>query len=41
MKRTCLHKNTNTDEHKICELHPVEILLNEQPFDPKEKNLIK
>jgi hypothetical protein len=36
MKRTCLQKNTNTDEQNTCEFHLAEILLEEQLFYPKD-----
>ena len=41
MKRTCLHKNTNTDEHNTCELHRVEIDVKELLFDPKGNQINK
>jgi protein-disulfide isomerase len=43
MKRTCLQKNTTTDEHNSCESpdcqtgwHPAGISFDKQHFDPKE-----
>jgi hypothetical protein len=33
MKRTCLQKNTNTDEQATCELHRVRKLINEVKYN--------
>ena len=41
MKRTCLQKSTNTDEHNLCEFHPSGILLKEGSFDPNEIQQVK
>jgi len=41
MKRTCLQRNTNTDEQNTCEFHLVEIPLEGQLFDPKEIQQVK
>jgi len=35
VKRTCLHKNTNTHEQNSCEFHPAKIPVKEQWFYPK------
>jgi hypothetical protein len=41
MKRTCLQKNTKTDEQNRCEFHPAKILLKEQHVDPKGTQQVK
>jgi hypothetical protein len=41
MKRTCLQKNTNTDEQNTCEFHPAENLLEEHHFNPKDIQQVK
>jgi hypothetical protein len=41
MKRTCLLKNTNTDEQNTCEFHLVEISFNNRIFDPKDIQQVK
>jgi iron complex outermembrane receptor protein len=41
MKRTCLQKNTDTDEQNTCEFHPDKISLREYHYDPREIQQVK
>jgi len=41
MKRTCLQRNTNTDEQNTCEFHLAEIPFEGQLFDPREIQEVK
>jgi len=36
MKRTCLHKSTNTDEQTACEFHLAEYLVKIAQLEPTE-----
>ena len=36
MKRTCLQKNTNTDEQIACEFHPVVHFVKIGKLEPKD-----
>ena len=41
MKRTCLQRNTNTDEQNSCEFHPVEDLSKEFVYNPDVNKQVK
>lgn len=41
MKRTCLQKNTNTEEQNTCEFHPDDYSFNERPLFPVDFKHVK